>query len=257
MDSDRVDRLGQSFYPLGNQKSIAVAIILGSEGPITGSSVLPTNEDVEIVKATFEQINVKVALSENYKELTEGNINEILFKLNETNFIEWPCFIFYYTGHGNANGIQLTNGSTYPFIGIVDRISSLPTLKGKPKVFIFDCCRQYDVDKKGVGRQYKAEAYTDCLIVHECSTGEQAYSFDKSIFTKAFCSALLKYRCQWPLISILIHAHRITQKDLKKFYSQTPEFEVKLTKQLYLCSKFLQNVCVLRRAVIHIIVCGF
>lgn len=55
---------------------------------------------------------------------------------------EYSVFLLYYTGHGIAQGVVLNDGGMVPYSHIVTTVSSIPCLKEKPKIFIFDSCRE-------------------------------------------------------------------------------------------------------------------
>ena len=54
-----------------------------------------------------------------------------------------------FSGHGDDNVIKCTDGKLYNVTEIHSQFdnSRLDTLHGKPKIFIYDCCRGGDFDK--------------------------------------------------------------------------------------------------------------
>ena len=245
MDSDKKDANGESMYSLGNFPPTGFYCVIGNRGDNTGKPLYATKNDVEIVTDTLRRLGMRPVVEKHYPEMTNGDVYSILDVLTSTNLGKCPCFVFYYSGHGKDCGIHLDRNGTYPFKAIVDHITSLPNLKGKPKVFLFDCCRVYDNDVDHCKDHRAARSCTDCIIAYSCSKGEEAYISDvpcasnHSVFTKYLCLMLSSHYRQWSLVSILMHSNRLTQKTMDGFYSQTPQVIMNLQKQLYLCCKLI------------------
>ena len=257
-EEGKLARDGQPIYSLGDQGPIAHCILVANTGENTTMPLYSTDNDLQYVAATFVRIGAKIEFQRRYKGMEWLDVDNLLNTVKAMNLKRCPCLVFYYSGHGKECGIQLDENTSFSFRKIVDSITSLPDLTGKPKVFIFDCCRVYG-EEPNCRKDCKAESYTDCVIAYACSKGEQAFITDShymknnSIFTKAFCSMLMSNHHQWSLVSILIHASSITSESMKEFYhaqirltagnkqelasSQTPHVIVKLRKQLYLCCK--------------------
>ena len=252
------------MYALGNQEPIAHCCLIANRGENTRAPLFNTANDLQYVATTFTKVGAKIEYQQQYKGMELADVESLLNILRSMNLKSCPCFIFYYSGHGKDCGIQLDEDNTFSFRKILDAVTSLPDLLGKPKVFIFDCCRVYD-DQPECRKNCKAESYTDCLIAYACSSGEQAFisnsprAVNDSIFTKAFCAMLLSNHRQWPLVSILIHASSLTKNSMDDYYhqtrllsankqelivsSQTPHVILKLRKQLYLCCKLCITDC--------------
>jgi len=251
---EKVAHDGQPMYSLGNKRPIAYCCLIANSGENTNTPLYYTANDLQHVSTTFKLIQAKVVIEQRYRGMEFQDVKNLLNQLKAMDLKECPCFIFYYSGHGKDCGIQLGENSTFPFREIVELVTSLPDLGGKPKVFIFDCCR-VRTDKPASCQACKAESFADCVIAYACSDGEQAFitnspnMINNSIFTKAFCSMLKSNHRQWPLMSVLIHASSLTNKTMKGYFSaqarredgsvsaQTPIVFVKLQKQLYLCCK--------------------
>ena len=249
------------MYSLGNEEPIACCFLVANSGENTDRPLYFTSNDLTYVSTTFKRIGAEVMYEHMYKGMEAQDVDNLLYKLKTTSLKECPCFVFYYSGHGKECGIQLDATTTFPFLTIIDAINSLRDLEGKPKVFIFDCCRVFDEEQKS-HKNCKVESYRDCVIAYACSRGEEAFIYNlpgymenSSIFTKAFCSMLSTNHRQWPLVSILIHASSLTSKTMSGYHHchtrlmvdnadepvsshvQTPHVVVKLGKQLYLCCK--------------------
>ena len=54
---------------------------------------------------------------------------------------KYSVFLFYYTGHGLAEGVILNDSGEIPYADIVTKVSAIHCLRNKPKIFIFDSCR--------------------------------------------------------------------------------------------------------------------
>ena len=254
------------MYSLGNQEPIAHCCLVANSGEKTTRPLHFIANDLQYVSDTFKRIGAEIMFERVYKGMELLDVEILLKKLRTSNLKGSPCFVFYYSGHGKDCGIQLDEDTTFPFIKIVDTITSLRDLAGKPKVFIFDCCRVFGGEPECRKNCSKVESYTDCVIAYACSSGEQAFISNmpecmenNSIFTRAFCSMLSENHHQWPLVSILIHASSLTSKTMKGYHFsqtrlmaenteesvslQTPHVVVKLGKQLYLCCKL--HVCIM------------
>ena len=260
MDFVKTNRNGEPIYSVGSQKPIAYCYLIANSGENTEVPLYCTVNDLEYVANTFTRVGAKIEFQQLYKGMEYQDVQSLLNTLKAVDLKSCPCFIFYYSGHGKDCGIQLDENDTFPFRTIVDTITSLPDLEGKPKVFIFDCCKVYS-NQPERPKNCKTESFTDCLIAYACSDGEQAYISsspymrNNSIFTKAFCTMLTANHRQWPLVSILIHASSITNKSMDEYYRQTllmtgqelmspqtPHVIVKLRKQLYLCCKLYREL---------------
>ena len=71
----------------------------------------------------------------------------------EQDLDRYSIFLFYYTGHGSAEGVVLSDSETVSYFEIVTKISAIETLAEKPKVFIFDSCREKQPEA-GPGHNY-------------------------------------------------------------------------------------------------------
>ena len=245
LDSEKVTKDNQLMYSLGYKWPIGACCLIGNKGVNTEQPLYSTRNDVDDLAAVFEHVGVKVLVREHFLEMRTEDVISILNRLK--NLDQYSCFIFYYTGHGKNCGIHLDGGHTFRFKRIVDFIMSISGLLGKPKVFLFDCCRVYTDDAIKRDKCCKTEAYRDCVIGYACSSGEEAFISDDpfaknhSIFTKALCTTLLTHHRHWPLVSVLIQASRLTQKSIENFSTQTPQVIVQLQKQLFLCCKYVQE----------------
>ena len=64
-----------------------------------------------------------------------------LDSLNNLPLDRYSVFLFYYTGHGLSEGVVLNDSGVIPYADIVTKVSASPCLQDKPKIFIFDSCR--------------------------------------------------------------------------------------------------------------------
>jgi len=243
---DKVDKNGESIYQVGNSPPIGEYCVIGNRGDNTGKPLSATKKDVDMMAGTLKRLGMKPVVEKHYSKMTAAEVINFLNQLKAANLSRCRCFVFYYTGHGKDCGIHLDDNSTYPFILIVDSIMSLPDLKGRPKVFLFDCCRAYDgnVHVDDCKDRHVVESYTDCIIAYSCSKGEKAYiTTNHSVFTKYLCLTLSSRYRQWPLVSILTQSSRLTQKTMDGFFTQTPQVILRLQKQLYFCCKLLMLCC--------------
>jgi len=255
----KVDANGESMYSLGNVPPTGCYCVIGNRGDNTGKPLYATKNDVETVTDTFRRIGMRPVVEKHYLEMRAEVVYNILDALSSEDLSKCPCFVFYYSGHGKDCGIHLDDNGTYPFKAIVKHITSMPDLYGKPKVFLFDCCRVYNYDVDHCKDHDAVQSCTDCIIAYSCSKGENAYisnvpyGRNHSVFTKYLCLMLSSHYRQWSLVSILVHSNRLIQETMDGFYSQTPQVIMKLRKQLYLCCKFYL-LCTVELLIIYCIV---
>ena len=92
------------------------------------------------------------------------NINPVIDRKNNQwhEVKDYSIFLFYYTGHGEANGVVLNDGLLVKYSTIVKKVASHSAFKDKPKIFVFDSCRVIGAE----GRPY----YQDIKEVHNEET---------------------------------------------------------------------------------------
>lgn len=240
----KMDRNRELMYSIGSVPPTAHYCAIGNRGENTGKPLDATENDVELISDTFKRLEMRPIIEKNYRKMTKKDVENILDQVALTDVNNCPCLVFYYSGHGKDCGIHLDDGGTYPFKTIVEHITSLPALLGKPKVFLFDCCRVYDYNVEHCKDRRAVETCTDCIIAYSCSKGEEAYISNMpyitnhSVFTKYLCLMLSAHYWEWSLVSILTHSNRLIQKSMDRFYSQNPQVIINLKKQLYLCCKY-------------------
>ena len=79
--------------------------------------------------------------------LTREKYDQVMNSLRSNPTLEEiSCFLFYYSGHGTPEGIALCGDELVTYKEIVDTIDTLKALNGKPKVVIFDSCRNWEDD---------------------------------------------------------------------------------------------------------------
>lgn len=121
------------------KEPIGCAMILGSN-KVAGSAQLFVSKDVDMMKDTLEDGGWEMMCV--HSELKRDELSVALSGLKQQcNHKDYSAFFFYYTGHGVAEGVVLNDGNMVEYTDIVNIVSNIRALEGKPKIFVFDCCK--------------------------------------------------------------------------------------------------------------------
>ena len=71
--------------------------------------------------------------------------------------------MFIYSGHGTNDNIKLCDGNEYVIQRIITLFdnANLKSLRGMPKIFMFDCCRGSDQEDSGYFQDKRTKKKTD------------------------------------------------------------------------------------------------
>ena len=133
------------------RKPIGYALLLGCDRTPDDPQFLLIRQDLVLMEETLSDGGWVVSnpcLNAGSLNLTA--CNDYLNSLKDDRSLmldKYSCFMFYYSGHGISEGLLLSDGRCIPYEEIVTRISSIPALVNKPKIFIFDSCRTA-IDRK-------------------------------------------------------------------------------------------------------------
>ena len=139
------------------REPIGYALLLGCDRTPDDPKPLLIKQDLVLMEETLSDGGWVVGgmCTSKYNSLSAVSLNLIecnrfLNSLKDDpalNLDKYSCFLFYYSGHGISEGLLLSDGRCIPYEEIVTRISSIPALVNKPKIFIFDSCRTA-IDRK-------------------------------------------------------------------------------------------------------------
>lgn len=96
-------------------------------------------KDAENLKVIFYLLDFEIKLI-NSAELFESDVIEILEK-NISNNKKYQAIVIAISSHGDINGVICSNGNLVTFKQIINKLNDFASLKEKPKLIFFDCCR--------------------------------------------------------------------------------------------------------------------
>ncbi len=166
------------------------AILLGNDREYPADpELLPVKKDLGLMNDVLHSCGWKVSPIAGHPGMTLKQFDAMFNPILSSDFDQYSCFMFYYTGHGNSKGLLLSDGCCKSYVDIVQRVSSIYSLVGKPKIFIFDSCRSGKEKShhwnffKGITKAHtknKSANYppSDTLICYSANEGMQGYSHD-------------------------------------------------------------------------------
>lgn len=103
--------------------------------------------DIEMARyrSLFEQLNFEIYPEDQLRDLDAGQVlptvDDIL--LNRIELESHDAFVAVFSTHGDESVIYGSDCQTVPIKDILNKFSNenVPELEGKPKIFIFLCCR--------------------------------------------------------------------------------------------------------------------
>jgi hypothetical protein len=122
-----------------------------------------SEEVCKIDVKSFETLkNFNFQVDQVYLNQTKVQIFEIIKKYTEDfDYSDYACIFFCISSHGEQNTIMSTDynpdDETYSYVeamdiqeDIIEPFYKVKSLKNKPKIFLFDCCRGYENMTKGM-----------------------------------------------------------------------------------------------------------
>ena len=199
-----------------------------------------------------------------FNNLTASSVRSLLKAAAKVDFTKHQCFAFAMLSHGDENGITCSDGKPITVDEIRESFSTrnCSTLGGKPKIFIFQCCRgsrtnTVETISESVGRTESdyllyydppntPHAVPDCLdtiTIYATNPGHRAYRHENqgSVFIEALLNAFNDYKNE--AIDLLRMTTRmnntyrrkcIRTRDNPMLVTQVATVESTLTLELYL-----------------------
>ena len=197
-------------------------------------------------------------------ELKRNILQNVLDRLRTKDFGDFSVFLLFYSGHGNCNGVVLDDSCTFFYSKIVECVASIDSLKNKPKIFIFDCCRGYqdqqctdqhqnslnclpfyqELQQRHCSANSKGYPPPHTLICYSATDNcySQLHSEQGSFYTIALSHALKQFGKHFSLIEIITQVNGYTRavnehcfdKNSQDYVDQRPIFMSNLDKHLVL-----------------------
>ena len=146
------------------------------------------------------------AVMRDYEEVMQG--------LGGRDMKKYSCFMFYFSGHGSPEGMLFQpNGNVVRFKDTIDTVVRLGDLLGKPKILIFDCCRECgdkgssESNFNSLAEQFESK-YHDTIVCYACTkyTPSLGAHENGSIFTQNFAKKLQRFGRELSFVDLLSQA---------------------------------------------------
>jgi hypothetical protein len=106
-----------------------------------------SDKDLESFR-TLEKFNFQI--KEEFLNKTKAEISQIITKYTSFNYSDYGCLFLCMSSHGGQNTIVSSDGFEMDINkDIIKPFYKVESLKDKPKIFLFDCCRGDIKVKKG------------------------------------------------------------------------------------------------------------
>ena len=205
------------------RQPLGYALLLGSSRYYNAadgqeSHLLCVEKDLDSMRAVLSSGGWEVDTP--HGDSTEKeNYAEVMQVLREKDLKSHSCFMLYYSGHGSPEGMLLQpNYDLISFKEVVNMVLSMDDLLGKPKILIFDCCRENPLCQaesqgclnsgfKSLGENFAA-THHDMIICFACSnnTASLGALSDGSIFTQHFVVAMREFGKELSFVELLDQA---------------------------------------------------
>ena len=214
---------------------------LSSENPLSDAVF----KDVQTMDRALKRTGKWETKCLDSENLTRIDLYEALNNVLLVNELEkYSVFLFYFSGHGNQYGVLFDDNRTAAYDKIVRRISELEVLKNKPKVLVFDTCRNRttDVDGKiprGIQPNVLPPHFLLCFSTMCWSLMDRS---EGSFYTLALAHSLRTFGQRYMLYEVVTNAARISREYVKMVLKdqkadQLPMFLSSLDKLLVLSGK--------------------
>ena len=266
MDSQNERSTSRTLPSYEIREPVGYALLLGcggSHGPVDQER--PSHrqtilEDIGMMEGTLNNLGWAVFSpcleGGECVEFTAESCEQIVNNLESPELSRFSCFLLYYSGRGTAGGIVASNGRVVPFKDIVTKIATLNAIAGKPKIFIFDCCRQVS-QKELINLQNQSLSYSreledhlrqdgstegypppDCVLCFSACEGYTGYGEEGSgsYYTTVLCKSLTQFGRLLPFVEIMtqVSGGTVNVSDRVFGVRQQPVFKSTLNKCLTL-----------------------
>ena len=249
-------------YSIGDKPNRGMSIVINIQKfPDETKYRHGSEHDVQKLKNIFADLLGFTFMS--FTNLTASSVRQLLKAVAKVDCNEHQCFILAMLSHGDTTSIQCSDGETLDFDEIYASFSARnsPTLAGKPKIFIIQCCRGERFNMMQTHRRARGRIASDhtalpdapstphekcvpescdIIAIHAASLGYKSFrdENDGSVFIEALSSTFDKYKTGIDLVTMITRMNETySQKcfDFKdKEISQVATVESSLTLDLYL-----------------------
>ncbi len=250
-------------------KPLGYAVLTGNcQAPGKDVSVF-AHRDINLMGKVLHGCGWDVVFPNSYKGSSEVTFNRNTFdrtvdslRANDR-LKDYSCFLFYYTGHGDLKDIVSGNNDHISYWDIIHDVSTLPALQEshKPKIFIFDTCRDSDSDPNVEVKDGSFNSHllrdsslqsADTIVCFSASIGGEAVALGcGSIYTMQLAHAIKWHAGKLSFSQIVtvahggtVHVSRALKSSQAADYCHQPEFRSTLTRLLYLtCAGKCHHLC--------------
>ena len=198
------------------KQPIGYAVLLGSSRYTSALPMKCVEKDLVSMRAVLEEGGWEVVVpcgcntDKRGYETTAG-------ELGRRDLKKYSCFMLYFSGHGSTEGMQLEpDGDLVPFKDVVDMVLSLEDFQRKPKILIFDCCRENGnhCEDEGSSQNFKslgehfASKYHDMIVCFACTKNATSVAAPEngSFFTQNFAKKLRRFGKELSFVDLLTQA---------------------------------------------------
>jgi hypothetical protein len=133
--------------PSRDSEHSGIAFLFGNENYQTLKDLPKVKFDLEFMENALTGLKFKV---HTFSDLTQTKmLKRIVNKILEADLSAYTCLLFYFSGHGSNGNICGTDGMKINIMEhVITPIGLKRSLRKKPKLFFFDCCRTKTVEAR-------------------------------------------------------------------------------------------------------------
>ena len=178
-------------------RSLGAAIVVANQYCDFKKELASPQHDLNLMVGLLSSLDFAIAHKNMDRLETKLNVREMINDISLLKLEDCCCFLFYYSGHADENGILTPDGHIIPYAHIIQKAGECESLSGKPKIFIFDCSRA-SLKNEAVTKDKeltKSSLPSDSLVIFSTSCGGHAFGerTSGSFFTREFEKAVLHF----------------------------------------------------------------
>ena len=180
------------------KKPSGAALVLANQHCNFKPELASPKHDLNLMVALLSSLDFTIAHKNLDRSKSKWDVREMIDDISLLKLEDHCCFLFYYSGHADENGILAPDGHVIPYAYVIQKVGECESLSEKPKIFIFDCSRA-SLKKETVAKEKalnKSDLPSDCLVAFSASCGGYAFGqrTSGSFFTQDFVKAV-SYFC--------------------------------------------------------------
>ena len=234
-----------------NYSQPGLVLILNNNNFRESPKRLGSEEDVRRLEYVFKSVlNFEVRT---FKDKTYKETKEIIENFAAEDFTKDSCLICFFMSHGNRNTFVTSDDNEILIDDLSGPFKRAKSLKNKPKLFFFQCCRgseempQIDsrqrpssgnhIHRDNASGNISGVAETDGVpveadVLYGYSTVDKFYSYRDSRFGSWFIQTICEIICKNPFIEIKVFINKINKR-MKEREIVISEFRDHLVGDLY------------------------